>query len=505
MGRREAARHRERRAVYSAIQAGTLQRQVPSADAVAALFRAIDHRDVTAYGVCKLASIDLDGLHPMPSAHGTNGVGFERHVTLLSYAAWRRRHDCVKHLLVAGAAPTMSERNPDGAIKVAADEARLRELLTRRFGAGMASAAAVYAVELIVQMRCFAARDAALGAALPPCSVCGEAGSTVCFDSCGCPCCEGCVWNSLLRDNERGELKCPSCGSSSPLRGNGDTSGEVDPEPASSSPAPEPEPALGSTAPEPEPAASAGEFDPELAASGAIPRAEWVCECCAYSMSASRSHCRNCCAPRAPPSRRPPPSFCDDLQGAIEAFEASKKDVEASKKDARARWLEDEAAVTRSVSSVAEGDGLRVGHDDTSAAAISAAGDSVASARAECDVRVLVEISVDSRRCFGKKLCFLMGSAPFDISPAQSSNMATHGVTDSPGTTREDDAPAPASFNAADLPSELQLVLDMRHIKAFLDGETDAEPKLAITNATRGERVVRRLASQILRMLACAL
>ena len=98
-----------------------------------------------------------------------------------------------------------------------------------------------------------------------------------------------------------------------------------------------------------------------------------------------------------------------------------------------------------------------------------------------------------------------MGSAPFDISPAQSSNMATHGVADSPDTTREDDAPAPASFNAADLPSELQLVLDMRHIKAFLDGETDAEPKLAITNATRGERVVRRLASQILRMLACAL
>ena len=142
---REAARHRERRAVYTAIRTGTLQRRPPSAREVAALFRAIDHKDVTAYGVRKLAAFDLDIMYPVPASHarvGLNSIGFEQHVTLLSYAAWRRRHDCVKHLLVAGAAPTISQRQPKGAIRSATEETRLRELLTRRFGAGMASAAA---------------------------------------------------------------------------------------------------------------------------------------------------------------------------------------------------------------------------------------------------------------------------------------------------------------------------------------------------------------------------
>ena len=278
---REASRHRERRAVYTAIRCGTLQRRPPTAQEADVLFRAIDHKDVSAVGIRTLAVFDLDALYPMPQMHsrdGLNGVSFERKVTFLGYAAYRRRHEFVKHLLVAGAAPTLSSRQPQGAIRSEAEDERLRELLTRRFGAGMASAAAAYAVEYIAQLRSFAARDAALGAVLPPCSVCGEDGSTVCFDPCGCACCEGCVWGVLLKGNGDGELSCPRCGCRPPLRGN---DGLI--------PLGNDESAVGRSRAE----GKEGMESPTEGCSGMAraPPPEWTCECCAYTSAGARPCC----------------------------------------------------------------------------------------------------------------------------------------------------------------------------------------------------------------------
>ena len=158
---RESLRSRERRATYSAIRAGTLQRQLPTDREVDVFFRAIDHKDVNAFGVRTLANFDLDTLYPMPPMHtrpGSNNAGFEPRVTILGYAAWRRRHDIVKHLLIAGAAPTLSDRRPVGAIDTEVEETQLRELLSRRHGVGLVSAAATYVVECVARMRCFADR-----------------------------------------------------------------------------------------------------------------------------------------------------------------------------------------------------------------------------------------------------------------------------------------------------------------------------------------------------------
>ena len=349
MGVKEAPRHRERRVIYAALRDGTLAPRRPlSPSEVADLFNAIDHRISKRFGVRALAAIDLDSLHAMPASHtrlGTNNVGFERRLTLLSYAAWRRRHDIVKQLLIGGATPTLSDRAPAGALS-AGEEKELSERLSRRTGSGLESAAATYAVECVARLRCFAARDVVLGAApLPPCAKCGVTGRTVCFDACGCSVCEGCVWRTLLttprrRDEDemamvirghqrsseviRGhqrssdgngedesdrqtdreteeevgvegdEIVCPRCGAHPPMRGAEDPSDAI-----------------------------------ELAArgldQGGAPRplADWTCECCAYANFGSRPVCRGCAAPRVVDEtlRPPPPSLCrEGLPAALVAW-----------------------------------------------------------------------------------------------------------------------------------------------------------------------------------------
>ena len=329
MGGKEAPRHRERRVIYAALRDGTLAPRRPlSPSEVADLFNAIDHRISKRFGVRALAAIDLDSLHAMPASHtrlGTNNVGFEKRITLLSYAAWRRRHDIVKQLLIGGAAPTISDRAPAGALS-AEEEKELSERLSRRTGSGLESAAATYAVECVARLRCFAARDVVLGAApLPPCAKCGVTGRTVCFDACGCMVCEGCVWRTLLttprRHDEDGdgedegdrhtdretdeevgvegdEIVCPRCGAHAPMRGAEDPSAAIE--------------------------LAARGLEPPSGQGGAPrPLADWTCECCAYANFGSRPVCRGCAAPRVVDEtlRPPPPSLCrEGLPAALAAW-----------------------------------------------------------------------------------------------------------------------------------------------------------------------------------------
>ena len=176
---KERKARRERRAVYRALCHNDLTRRPPTALEVATLFRAIDQKDFNALGVRLLVELELDGLYPMPEMHTAPGshneAGFERNVTLLGYAAWRRRAGAVKSLLVAGARATVSERSPQGALHDSPEDAsRLENLLSNRHGGstGLDSATAVHVVECVGRMRTVAARDVALGANTLPCAAC---------------------------------------------------------------------------------------------------------------------------------------------------------------------------------------------------------------------------------------------------------------------------------------------------------------------------------------------
>ena len=152
--------------MHLALRQGAVDRRRLTDRECSSFFRAVDHRDTNAFGVRSLYVLDLDCLFPLPSKHvaaGSCNVGFENYVTILAYAAWRRRHSAVKALLIAGASAILSERMSlqSGPLNDS-DHASIVELLTNRNGHGLASAAAVYAVEQVVKLRAFAARDAAL-------------------------------------------------------------------------------------------------------------------------------------------------------------------------------------------------------------------------------------------------------------------------------------------------------------------------------------------------------
>ena len=211
-------------------------------------FRAVDHKDLNAFGVRTLAEIDLNLLKKLPACHTgpqSHNAGFESRVTIVSYAAWRRRAHLIKQLIVAGASPTVSDRSPDGCLDAAGEEA-LGAMLSRRYGNGVDASTACFIIESVCRMRMVAARDAALGERLPPCTHCGADGLSVSFDPCGCVVCERCVRRSVMQPAERsqeeketpgaagvgakpeieaeirlGEVRCPHCRAACPMRGHG--------------------------------------------------------------------------------------------------------------------------------------------------------------------------------------------------------------------------------------------------------------------------------------------
>ena len=133
---RERKAFRERRQLHWALKNGKIKRRPPTAVEQKSMVRAIDTRDFNLFGLRTLIALELDGLMTLPPIHtrpGSDNAGFERHLTAMSYAAWRRRHGAIKQLLISGADATVSERCPEGALHATPEDAKsLTLLLTRR-------------------------------------------------------------------------------------------------------------------------------------------------------------------------------------------------------------------------------------------------------------------------------------------------------------------------------------------------------------------------------------
>lgn len=444
----------------------------------------------------------------------TRNAGFEERLTLLSYAAWRRRYQAIKQLLVAAASPTISQRAPLGALGAASnDEAELCALLSRRHGHGVDSATACHIVECVGRMRTVAARDASLGATHPPCGMCGADGLSVLFDPCGCVVCEACVWRAVLRPpaehEQRGEVTCPSCHAVCPGRGAGSSTGHTKLDECNRAAAmPPPHEGMATV----------------TTATGAPSDGVWMCECCMYANFGARDECRNCAARRPPAGRAPPPSLCPmRAVGVVQA--------------ASARCHGGPAAATEPPAPTTVGGGCG-DPDEVSRESILApsGGDAHAPARYVC-----LELEVIKRRAVGPLLIFLNGRdirlCTSDQAPGGGTcarlptRHAAHGdtavnvtITDAPAAVeematgegsgeaalcsgRDHENPAAKRYRVlgrhwphitgnaltdwcAAPPEHLQLVLD-RHVldRSVLDGEADHEADLAMSRAAVGDRV----------------
>lgn len=431
MGGKERLATRQRREVYYGLRQGTLSRRQPTQQELDSFFRAVDFKDLNAFGVRSLAELDLDVLCDLPPVHTSlrsHNAGFERSLTLIAYTAWRRRFHMLKQLLVAGASATVSDRAPEGAL-AAAEEVELDAMLSRRHGNGVDSRTAAHIVESIVRMRTRAARDVALGAILPPCGACQHEGLTVCFDPCGCVVCERCVWRAVLqppRGRVRGEVCCPKCAETVPSRGHGSEDAPADDadddNADNTAPVPKARADVVSAAQTKSPAHEAT-ASAIAAAERPILFGDWHCECCLYTNFAARPACRNCNGTRPPAERPPPPSLAPPG---------------ATVKPPRSGDLDGGPAHEAADETVTE------------------------SASSEGGV-VLVEMLVVRRRAIGKQLIFLIGNDPVIAASTETSAL-------------------PPPWRAA-APTQLQLVLD----RAFVGRGEEAE--MALHFAIPGERV----------------
>ena len=176
---REPLRCRERREAHYKIRNDACERKPLSAAELNQLFLAVDKRDMTSFGVRKLADVQLNGLQaPPPSAHLATPAEaaelMEAHtLTVLSYAAWRRRDQVVKSLLIAGADPTVCEARPGGAGPEVIRALRMVQ-----------SSAAVFLVEQIVRLRSVTNRAARRGWRPEPCARCGAGEQVLYCHSC---------------------------------------------------------------------------------------------------------------------------------------------------------------------------------------------------------------------------------------------------------------------------------------------------------------------------------
>lgn len=64
------------------------------------MFQQIDANDINGFGIRRLVHMELNDLHPSPPC-----LAWEPYVTMIGYAAWRKRERIVKGLLRAGADP----------------------------------------------------------------------------------------------------------------------------------------------------------------------------------------------------------------------------------------------------------------------------------------------------------------------------------------------------------------------------------------------------------------
>ncbi|CAE6930447.1 ASB2 [Symbiodinium sp. CCMP2592] len=85
----------------------------------AAFFHAIDARDAAGFGIRKLATLDIDGLHEAPAC-----ISWERSISLIYYAAWRKRDHFVNALLHARANPSVRDEGLSSSKPAGEDAAR---------------------------------------------------------------------------------------------------------------------------------------------------------------------------------------------------------------------------------------------------------------------------------------------------------------------------------------------------------------------------------------------
>ena len=74
---------------YHKLHSGTCERRPLTAEEGGLMMRAIDSRQQDPFGIRKLVTVEVDGLHATP--RHVRGEAIETPTTLVSYAAWRRR------------------------------------------------------------------------------------------------------------------------------------------------------------------------------------------------------------------------------------------------------------------------------------------------------------------------------------------------------------------------------------------------------------------------------
>ncbi|KAL1510507.1 hypothetical protein AB1Y20_006811 [Prymnesium parvum] len=275
---------RERRHAHYLLRTGQVEKRELTDIECTALERAINYRDMNALGIRNLVHLNLDRLFTPQLDTLVPGLHLEQTLSLIAYAAWRRRAGFVKKFLTAGASATVSHRAPRG-VFAGCDDEEAAELMVRELLCSIPGAAAAYAVQQVVRLRQVVARSAALG--VPPpgqCALCGGADLSLTMEPCGCVVCEQCLWRGLASPPlglDRGEIHCPKCGNVPPFdlsvaKINAGAAGreEVDGDGEAHRTA-------GNTE-------IAKQFD-----GGGAP-IEWRCDWCFFANFIQRHHCRNC-------------------------------------------------------------------------------------------------------------------------------------------------------------------------------------------------------------------
>ncbi|CAE8713381.1 unnamed protein product [Polarella glacialis] len=329
---KETLRRREQKAAAFAVRSGLAQRRPLDAEEAKGLFSAIDARDGSGFGIRKLSGLDLDGFHEAPAT-----IPWERRITLLYYAAWRRRDHFVNGLLRAGADPSArlpGDGDGDGDCEPCVDG-------VRSMVAKLRPESAVWVARAVVRLR-------HAGACLVP-STCadddGEAGADTTSESKGCGrrscrclcqecgvtaeerrqkglvpmlawmpcghrCCEPCFWNLFLRlasqspgaEVEAAELHCPCPGCSVRAHDGTPAVGAVDSKTVLSH---QEDKVDGENAQEGV-TGNCGQVAGRRRAKQIPPSdcgaQDWSCPGCSYVNFKVRQDCRNCGAPRFTPA-----------------------------------------------------------------------------------------------------------------------------------------------------------------------------------------------------------
>jgi len=103
------------------IKTGTCERRTLSRAEAVAYFDAVDRKTLARFGVRTLLEVDVDALHEPPETPTLHSMPHDPTLTLISYAAWRRRDQIVRQLMRGGADPTV--RYPGGSVLAGRPEA----------------------------------------------------------------------------------------------------------------------------------------------------------------------------------------------------------------------------------------------------------------------------------------------------------------------------------------------------------------------------------------------